>query len=297
MRDADAEAEIVAELLPFGGELDDPVAHLHRHLHAALARIGAGHRIVEQHHQSVAGEALQGALEGVDDAGETVVVLAQHGHHLLGLGGLGEGGEAAQVAEHDGDVLAVAVEQLFAARRHHQLGDLRREESLQPRHALDLAELLGDALLEVAVHVGDLVVQLLEPQHGFDPRHQRHLVDRLGEIFVGAGLEPGHDVLGVRLGGAQDDRHERQRGIVLEPFADFDAVDLRHHDVEQDQVGEELLGGGERLLAVAGLPEFVALRPEPRHQDVAVGLVVVDDQDTRRAVHESGTHHFGKLFR
>ena len=83
---------------------------------------------------------------------ETVVVLAQHRHHLLGLGGFGEGGEAAQVAEHDGDVAAVAFEQLLAARRQHQLGDLRREEALQPGHALDLAELLGDALLQVAVH-------------------------------------------------------------------------------------------------------------------------------------------------
>ena len=46
--------------------------------------------------------------------------------------------------------LAVAVEQLLAAGRQHQLGDLRREEALQPRHALDLAELIGDALLQVA---------------------------------------------------------------------------------------------------------------------------------------------------
>ena len=69
-------------------------------------------------------------------------------------------------------------------------------------------------------------------------------------------------------------------------LADLDAVDLRHHDVEQDQVGQQFLGGGERLLAVGGLLEVVALRPEPRHQDVAVGLVVVDDQDARRTVHD-----------
>ena len=50
--------------------------------------------------------------------------------------------------------------------------------------------------------------------------------------------------------------------------------------------GQMLLGGGERLLAVGGLLEVVALRPEPRHQDVAVGLVVVDDEDTRRTVHD-----------
>ena len=144
---------------------------------------------------------------------------------------------------------------------------------------------VGDALFEVLVHLGDLVVQLLQAQHGLHPRHQRRLVDRLGEIFVGAGFEPGDDVLGVGLGRAQDDRRERHRRIVLDPLADLDAVDLRHHDVEQDQVGQMLLGGGERLFAVGGLLEVVAVRAEPREQDVAVGLVVVDDQDTRRIVH------------
>ena len=214
------------------------------------------------------------------------MVFAQHSHHLLGLGGVGEGGEAAQVAEHDGDVLAVAVEQLLAARRHHQLGDLRGQETLEPGHALDLAELIGDALLQVAVHVGDLVVQLLQPQRGLDPGHQRHLVDRLGEVFVGAGLESRHHVLGVGLGGAQDDRHERQRRVALELLADLDAVDLRHHDVEQNQVGQKRPDGGQRLLAIGGLLELIALRTEPRHENVAVGFVVVDDQDTRRTVHD-----------
>ncbi len=180
----------------------------------------------------------------------------------------------------------MTVEQLLAARRKNQFGDLRREEALQPGHPLDLAKLIGDALLEVAVHLGDLVVQLLEAKRGFDPCHQRHLVDRLGQIFVSARLEPGYDVLGVRFGGAQDDRRERHRGVVLDPLADLDAVDLRHHDVEQDQVRLQLLGGGERLLTIGSLLEVIALRLEPRHQDVAVGLVVVDDEDTRRFVHD-----------
>ena len=47
------------------------------------------------------------------------VVLAQHGHHLLGLGGLGERGEAAQVEEDDGDLAPVA---LAADRRRRRPG-------------------------------------------------------------------------------------------------------------------------------------------------------------------------------
>ena len=87
-------------------------------------------------------------------------------------------------------------------------------------------ELVCDALLERAVPLGEigglrrhLVVQLLDAQHRFHPRHQRGLVDRLGQILVGAGFEPGDHVLGVGLGGHQDDRHERQRRIALEPAA------------------------------------------------------------------------------
>src|SRR3954454_4113944 len=41
MRDTDAEAEVMAQLFPFGGKLDDALAHLHRHFDAALAGVGA----------------------------------------------------------------------------------------------------------------------------------------------------------------------------------------------------------------------------------------------------------------
>ena len=39
------------------------------------------------------------------------------------------------------------------------------------------------------------------------------------------------------------------------------------------------------LLAVGGLRQLIPLGRKPGHQDVAVGLVVVDDEDARRTVH------------
>ena len=114
---------------------------------------------------------------------------------------------------------------------------------MQPAHAFDLRQLIRDALLQRLVPVGeivglgrDLVVQLLHAQHRLDARHQRRLVHRLGQIFVGAGFESGDHVLGVGLGGHQDDRHERQARVGLETPRHLDAVDLRHHHVEQDEV-------------------------------------------------------------
>ena len=40
----------------------------------------------------------------------------------------------------------------------------------------------------------DRVVERLDPEHRLHPRHQRRLVDRLREVLVRAGVEPGHDV-------------------------------------------------------------------------------------------------------
>ena len=101
----------------------------------------------------------------------------------------------------------------LVARRDHELGDLRRQKALQAADALDLGELLCDALLERLVpdrEVGrlrlHLIVQRLDAQHRLHAGDQRRLVDRLGQILVGAGFEPGDDVLAVRLGGDQDDR-------------------------------------------------------------------------------------------
>ena len=84
------------------------------------------------------------------------MILAQHAHHLLRLRGFGEGGEAAQVAEHHADVAAVAFESVSSPDVTQQLGDLRREEALEPADALDLADLLGTRCSSVLFQLGDL---------------------------------------------------------------------------------------------------------------------------------------------
>ena len=113
-------------------------------------------RIVEEHHDAVAREALERALVLEHDATHRRVVRVQHLHHLLGLGAVGERREAAQVDEHDADLAPVRRQQLLAAAGDDRLGDLRREEALQAAEPLELAELLAHALLERAVPLGEL---------------------------------------------------------------------------------------------------------------------------------------------
>ena len=41
------------------------------------------------------------------------VVLVQHPHHFLWIGRFGEGGEAAQIEKHHGDLAPVTFQQIF----------------------------------------------------------------------------------------------------------------------------------------------------------------------------------------
>ena len=235
-----------------------------------------------------------------DDRPERRVVFAQEVAHLFRLAGLGKRGKPAQVAKHDDDVAAVGFEDALVALRDDQLGELLRQEALQVTGPLDLAELGLDPGFELLVPqrqfaglvfeaVGLLlhgVVQPLDAQHRAHPREQRRLVDRLCQIIVAAGFEPGHHVLRVGPGGDQDDRDERQRGIGLQLLYGLDAVELRHLDVEEDEVGQLLADDGQRRLAVAGGDHLVVLAFEPQLQDLDIVGHIVDDEDQRRRTHK-----------
>ena len=76
------------------------------------------------------------------------VILAQHRHDLLRLGRFGERSEAAQVEEHHRDLPPVATQRVLGAAGDDQLGELRREEALEPTQAAELLQLFVDALLK-----------------------------------------------------------------------------------------------------------------------------------------------------
>ena len=39
------------------------------------------------------------------------------------------------------------------------------------------------------------------------------------------------------------------------------------------------------FLAVGRLQQVVPMHPQPRHQNIAIGFAVVDDENTRRTMH------------
>jgi len=58
--------------------------------------------------------------------------------------------------------------------------------------------------------------------------------ERLREVVVGTGLEPGDNIVGV---GARRDHHDRHVARAPQRAAELEAVDARKHDVDEDDVG------------------------------------------------------------
>src|SRR4051794_6744365 len=68
-----------------------------------------------------------------------------------------EGGKPAQIAEHDDDVAAMGLKNVFVAARNDQFGELRREKPLQLSHPLQFSKLRRDPVLQLPVPRRDLL--------------------------------------------------------------------------------------------------------------------------------------------
>ena len=118
------------------------------------------------------------------------MILAQQRDHILRVGAFGKKpGEAAQVAKQSRDLAAMAFQLLLGPRRDDQVGDLRRQKTPQPAHALDLADLVGDARFELRIELDNLfsaLPQLIEQAGVLDGDHRlRSEVLQQRDLLVG----------------------------------------------------------------------------------------------------------------
>jgi hypothetical protein len=92
-------------------------------------------------------------------------------------------------------------------------------------------------------------------QDGADPGC--HLVEpeRLGEVVVAARGERLHQILARVPGGEED--HGVGKTVRAQPPHHLDAVSVRQHDVQQDQLRQEVAGGGQGLLRGDGGADLV----------------------------------------
>jgi hypothetical protein len=112
---------------------------------------------------------------------------------------------------------------------------LQHDPLLAPQ--LDVAERVarGTVVLSCSCH---------PTQQGPDPCRQLLGDDRLGDVVVGARLETGHHVVGVGLGGDDDDRHD---ALGAQGPAHVEAGHVGQAQVEQHQVGLVLAERGQTV--------------------------------------------------
>jgi hypothetical protein len=116
------------------------------------------------------------------------------------------------------------------------------------------------------------------PQRRLHARAELAHRERLGDVVVGAELEPEDLVDLLGLGREHDDR-DRRAGP--QAAAHLEAVHPGHHHVEHDEV-EGLLGEAvQRLAAVGRLHDVVAVPLQRERQQRLDRLLVVDEQDAR----------------
>ena len=133
--------------------------------------------------------------------------------------------------------------------------------------------------MQVVKIVDALVLLLLgggTAQHGLDAGRNLLGVKRLDDVVIGTQLKAQHLVIGLALGGQHDDG-----GVVLgaDLAADLPAVHDRHHDIEQHQIGVQLVKLGQRGRAVMDHRHIVALLDKVEAEQLADIFIVIDDQN------------------
>src|SRR5689334_8326830 len=107
-------------------------------------------------------------------------------------------------------------------------------------------------------------------------------VDRLRDVIDGAELESMRLSFFVADPGHKDHGDVARGVLLLQQAADLVAVEPRHHDVEQDEIGSFLVAGNrERRLAVGGDTDSKVVA-KPVDEKLQVNGLVVRDQQQRR---------------
>src|SRR5262249_37133978 len=107
------------------------------------------------------------------------------------------------------------------------------------------------------------------------PREQLLAAERLDDIVVGAGAEAPYLVDLAAPRGEQDHRHVAE---VAEPLERLETVELRHREVEDDEVGPAVVEGAERGAPVPRGRDVVASAWKKLLEQRAEVVIVVDDE-------------------
>ena len=122
------------------------------------------------------------------------------------------------------------------------------------------------------------IVQPLSCQTAVDPSPQKHGVEGLRQVVLGPQLDAAHDALDVLERGDHDHRDVAQLAVRLHLREHLEAVDLRHDDVEQDDVEGFRTQNLQCPTAILRGREPMPFSLEATRKQQAVDRVVVDDK-------------------
>ena len=135
-------------------------------------------------------------------------------------------------------------------------------------------------------HVGRLVVGAAQQRS--DARQQLAEIERLGQVVVGSGVEPGDAIAGVGPGRQHQDRNTI--AFAAQHPAHGEAVDDWHRDVEEECVSSVSRQPRQRLGAILDGHHVVALeRERPLERRPHRAIVLGDEQ-----LHVTSTPDGGK---
>ena len=128
----------------------------------------------------------------------------------------------------------------------------------------------------------EFIRQHLEANESLDATEQRNIVDWLGQEIIGARFEPPHPVLRLIERGDHDDGNVLGGRVTLDTTTDLDAINTRHHHVEQHDVRTGALHRFQRICAVHRGDNLEILCRELGFEQANIGENVIDDKDASR---------------
>jgi len=105
----------------------------------------------------------------------------------------------------------------------------------------EIGKLIGKGeLFEEAIFLLDLAMHLNNSTADTRAREQLVGIERLGEIFIGAGFQAAHDRCLFLHAGKNNDVGEVVAKFAANAFAEFDAAEIGHQPIGDDQAGAML---------------------------------------------------------
>src|SRR5438477_9482273 len=196
------------------------------------------------------------------------------------------------------------VEQLVAREHAARRGGQQREDVELAGGQRDDAPLHAHLeALPIDLEVADLDLDLAPDRidasaarDRADPGDELARREGLGHVVVGADLEAEDLVTLLDAAGDHDDGNGAGLGVLLEATADLPAVQLGHHDVEQDEVGARLVRLPDGLGASGGDDDVVTFLAEVVAEELRDVALVLDDEHAtggmagRSAFHVAESH-------